>query len=100
MMMGQKRDMSVEQQALFLHSGTMHLFAISGMNITAIALSVQILLSLLHLPRLIAAGASLVALWLYVDITGASASAVRAFIMCALLGARLHCGDRPILWPP
>jgi len=85
MMLGQKRDMSVEQQALFLHSGTMHLFAISGMNITAIALSVQILLSLLHLPRLIAAGAGLVALWLYVDITGASASAVRAFIMCALL---------------
>jgi len=85
MMMGQKQDMSEEQRTLFLHSGTMHLFAISGLNITAIALSVQILLALLRVPRLAAAAAGLTTLWLYVDITGASSSAVRAFVMCALL---------------
>ena len=85
MMMGQKQLMSEEQQELFMHSGTMHLFAISGLNITAIALSVQILLSLLRTPRLAAAGVSLAALWLYVDITGASSSAVRAFLMSALI---------------
>lgn len=84
MMMGQKQLMSGEQQELFMHSGTMHLFAISGLNITAIALSVQILLSLLRTPRLAAAGVSLAALWLYVDITGTSPSAVRAFLMSAL----------------
>jgi competence protein ComEC len=84
MLLGQKQEMSEEQQELFMHSGTMHLFAISGLNITAIALSVQILLSLLRLPRLAAAAVSLAALWLYVDITGASPSAVRAFLMCAL----------------
>jgi competence protein ComEC len=85
MMMGQKQAMSEEQRTLFLHSGTMHLFAISGLNITAIALSMQILLSLLRVPRLAAAAAGLATLWLYVDITGTSSSAVRAFIMCALL---------------
>jgi competence protein ComEC len=85
MMLGQKQLMSEEQQELFMHSGTMHLFAISGLNITAVALSVQILLSLLRAPRLAAAGASLAALWLYVDITGTSSSAVRAFLMSALL---------------
>lgn len=84
MLLGQKQEMSEEQQELFMHSGTMHLFAISGLNITAIALSVQILLSLLRLPRLAAAAVSLSALWLYVDITGTSPSAVRAFLMCAL----------------
>ena len=84
MMLGQKQEMSAEQQALFLHSGTMHLFAISGLNITAIALSVQILLALLRVPRLAAAAAGLVTLWLYVDITGTSPSAVRAFVMSAL----------------
>ena len=85
MMMGQKQLMSEEQQELFMHSGTMHLFAISGLNVTAIALSVQVLLSLLRTPRLVAASVSLAALWLYVDITGASSSAVRAFLMCALM---------------
>jgi competence protein ComEC len=63
----------------------LQLFAISGLNITAISLSVQILLSLLRVPRLAAAAAGLATLWLYVEITGASSSAVRAFIMCALL---------------
>jgi competence protein ComEC len=87
MMMGQKQEMSEDQRVLFLHSGTMHLFAISGLNITAIALSVQILLALLRVPRLPAAAAGLVTLWLYVAITGASSSAVRAFVMCALLVA-------------
>jgi competence protein ComEC len=85
MMMGQKQLMTDEQQELFMHSGTMHLFAISGLNITAIALSLQVLLALLRLPRLAAAGISLAALWLYVDITGASSSAVRAFLMSALI---------------
>jgi competence protein ComEC len=84
MMLGQKQEMSEEQQELFMHSGTMHLFAISGLNVTAIALSVQILLSLLRVPRLAAAAAGLAALWLFVDITGTSPSAVRAFLMCAL----------------
>ena len=85
MMLGQKQEMSEDQQELFMHSGTMHLFAISGLNITAIALSMQILLTLLRLPRLAAAVVSLAALWLYVEITGSSPSAVRAFLMSAAL---------------
>jgi competence protein ComEC len=84
MMLGQKQEMSEEQQELFMHSGTMHLFAISGLNITVIALSAQILLALLRVPRLAGAAISLAALWLYVDITGASPSAVRAFVMSGL----------------
>lgn len=84
MMLGQKQEMSEDQQELFMHSGTMHLFAISGLNITAIALSMQILLTLLRLPRLAAAAVSLAALWLYVEVTGSSPSAVRAFLMCAV----------------
>lgn len=85
MMMGQKQLMSDDQQELFMHSGTMHLFAVSGLNITAIAVSLQVLLALLSTPRLAAASVSLAALWLYVDITGASSSAVRAFLMSALM---------------
>ncbi len=90
MMLGHKQEMSEEQQELFMHSGTMHLFAISGLNITAIALSVQILLTLLRVPRVAAAIVGLAALWVYVDITGASASAVRAFLMSALFIASLY----------
>lgn len=85
MLLGQKQELSGEQKNLFLHSGTMHLFAISGLHIGVIAISLHSLFLILRAPRLPAAAAVLVLLWLYVDITGASPSAVRAWLMCALL---------------
>ena len=51
MMLGETHELSVEQHALFMQSGTMHLFAISGLNIGVIAGALQALLLLLRLPR-------------------------------------------------
>jgi competence protein ComEC len=87
MMLGRKHDLSDEQNSLFMQSGTMHLFAISGLHIGVIALGLQALLSLSRMPRRWRFGLSLLVLWLYVDITGATPSAIRAFCMIALLQA-------------
>ncbi len=87
MMLGATHELSDEQHTLFMQSGTMHLFAISGLNIGVIAGALQALLLLLRLPtwaRLVL-GAAL--LWLFVDITGAAPSAVRAFVMAVFLQA-------------
>jgi competence protein ComEC len=89
MMLGQVQELSGDQKGLFMRSGTLHLFAISGQQISVIALCLQTLLHLLRVPRLPAALVGLTTLWLYVDITGASPSAVRAFLMCALVIAAL-----------
>lgn len=85
MLLGQKDELSEQQDALFMQSGTMHLFAISGLHIGVIALGLQAILSLLRTPRLAKLIASLILLWLYVQITGGTPSAVRAFCMVALL---------------
>lgn len=85
MMLGRKHDLSEEQDTLFMQSGTMHLFAISGLHIGVIAGGVQALLLLLRLPRVWRYWLSLLLLWLYVDITGGTPSAVRAFCMVALV---------------
>lgn len=85
MLLGETNDLSDEQRTLFMQSGTMHLFAISGLNIGVIAAALQALLALLRLPRVPRALACIALLWLFVDITGASASAVRAFVMAAFL---------------
>lgn len=87
MMLGTTHELSESQHALFLQSGTMHLFAISGLNIGVIAGALQTLLLLLRLPSWarFVVGAAL--LWLFVDITGASPSAVRAFAMAVFLQA-------------
>lgn len=85
MMLGRTGEMTGEQRELFMHSGALHLFAISGLHIGAIAVSLQSLLLLLRVPRAAAAVLGLTALGLYVDVTGASPSAVRAYVMCSLV---------------
>ncbi len=87
MMLGTTHELSDEQRTLFMQSGTMHLFAISGLNIGVIAAALQALLMLFRLPRWAQFAVGTGLLWLFVDITGASPSAVRAFAMAAFLQA-------------
>lgn len=86
-MLGETHELSDEQHALFMQSGTMHLFAISRLNIGVIATALTALLALLRLPRWVRFVIGAALLWLFVDITGASPSAVRAFIMAVFLQA-------------
>ncbi|MSU23296.1 MAG: ComEC/Rec2 family competence protein [Opitutus sp.] len=87
MMLGETHELSDEQHALFMQSGTMHLFAISGLNIGVMAGALQALLLLGRLPAWARFGVGVALLWLFVDITGASPSAVRAFVMAVFLQA-------------
>jgi competence protein ComEC len=87
MMLGKTHELSEEQHVLFMQSGTMHLFAISGLNIGVISGALQALLLLLRLPAWLRHGLSAALLWLFVDITGAAPSAVRAFVMAVFLHA-------------
>ncbi len=81
MMLGQTGEMSASQNLLFLQSGTLHLFAISGLHIVAIALAIHGILASLRIPHVLRFFLGSLALWLYVDITGAAPSAVRALLM-------------------
>jgi competence protein ComEC len=94
MMLGHTHELNEEQRTLFMQSGTMHLFAISGLNIGVIALALESILRLFRLPALLRYLAGGVLLWLFVDITGGSASAVRAFIM-AIFFASARAWRRP-----
>ena len=85
MLLGRKAELSDKQDELFMQSGTMHLFAISGLHIGVIALAIHALLLITRLPRLWRFVISFVALGLYVAITGNTPSAVRAFAMVTLL---------------
>jgi len=87
MMLGDTHELSEEQHALFMQSGTMHLFAISGLNIGVIAGALHALLLLLRLPLWVRYVVGVALLWLFVDITGGSPSAVRSFVMAAFLQA-------------
>ena len=87
MLLGQQQELSEEQHTIFMESGTMHLFSISGLHIATIAGVIYGALVLLRLPRWaqLVVGGTL--LWLYVDITGGMPSAVRSWIMIMFLYA-------------
>ena len=87
MMLGRKGDLQPGQKLLFIHSGAMHLFAINGVHIGMVAAALHAMLALLRCPRAPASLAVLAVLWLDVDTTGGSPSAVRAFVMVAILEA-------------
>jgi competence protein ComEC len=90
MLLGEKAVLSAEQQSAFMRSGVFHIFSISGLHVGVIALAIHSALQLLRVPRRAAVVAGLAVLWLYVEVTGGSAPAVRSFLMIAfLLGARV-----------
>lgn len=89
MLLGQKAELSREQKDRFSATGTMHLFAISGLHIGVIATVIWQMLLLCRLPSKITPFFGLPLLYFYVEITGAAPSAVRAFLMVAFFWASM-----------
>lgn len=77
---GAREDFSEEFRDAMAKSGTTHLVALSGYNISVIALVVMPLL-LLVFPHRAAFGATLAVIFAFVLMTGAEASVVRAGVM-------------------
>jgi competence protein ComEC len=84
-MLGRTALLPAEAKEAFATTGTLHLFAISGLHIAGMAAALLWLARRARLPELPAGIAILALLWLYVQVTGASPSSVRAWIMAAFL---------------
>lgn len=81
MLLGERTSLSEDQKRRYQASGAMHLFAISGLHIGVIASALALSLRVLQIPNRIAPFLGLPLLYLYVEITGGTPSAMRAFIM-------------------
>ncbi|MFM1768292.1 MAG: hypothetical protein RJA22_821 [Verrucomicrobiota bacterium] len=69
----------------FMRSGTMHVFAISGLHVALIAGILVLILRALRVPRAAAAWIIIPLLWFYTHATGAQASAIRATLMMTVV---------------
>jgi competence protein ComEC len=87
MLLGEKAVLSASQQNAFMRSGTFHIFSVSGLHVGVIAIALHSVFRLLPVPRRVAMVFSLMVLWLYVQVTGGSSPAMRAFLMIAFLMA-------------
>lgn len=87
MFLGRKSELSDAQKESYLRSGTMHLFAISGLHIAIIAYCLKDVLTVLRLRPGASTVLGLAALWVFVEATGGTPSARRAFLMVAFVWA-------------
>jgi competence protein ComEC len=85
MTLGWKTGMTAEVSLPFMRSGTMHIFAISGLHIALIAGILVALLRVLQVPRGACGLAVIPLIWLYTGVTGWQASAIRSTVMMTVI---------------
>lgn len=85
MTLGWKSGLDTDTSERFMKSGTMHIFAISGLHIALIAGILSSLLRALRLSRQWSASIVIPLLWLYTAATGWQPSAVRSTIMMTIV---------------
>lgn len=90
LLLGEQKLIPPEQEKDFMLTGTMHIFAVSGLHISFFAVLCFWIFSKIRLPYFAAASLTLVITWFYVQLTGAAPSAMRAWMMVVfLLAARI-----------
>ena len=85
MTLGWRTSLNGEVAKPFMYSGTMHIFAISGLHIAMIAAILVQLMRVARLPRFACGLLLIPALWFYVAATGWQSSAVRSSAMVTVV---------------
>lgn len=85
MVLGVREDSADEIEEQFQQTGTLHLFAVSGLNVAIVATLLWAIASAVRLPRKWAIGLIIPALFFYAAVTGLNASSIRAALMAAML---------------
>ena len=85
MLLGWQTALTAEVSEPFIRSGTMHIFAISGLHIALIAGIFVALLRAVNLPRAWCAWVVIPLIWFYTAATGWQASAIRSTVMMTVI---------------
>lgn len=85
MLLGWQTALNSEVAEPFMRSGTMHIFAISGLHIAMIAVIFIALLRAVTIPRFICGCIVLPVIWFYTAATGWQPSAVRSTVMSSVI---------------
>ena len=85
MTLGWKADITSETYETFMQSGTMHIFAISGLHIAMIAGILVTVLRVVRVPRFWSGIVVIPLIWFYTAATGWQPSAIRSSIMMTVI---------------
>lgn len=91
-LLGERASLPKATRQIFRLTGTVHVFAISGLHVMVVAEVLMVLIAVLSVPRRLQGALAIVPVWGYVAVVGAPPSAVRAALMASLsLLAPLFC---------
>jgi ComEC/Rec2-related protein len=85
MTLGWKTGLNNEVARPFMRSGTLHVFAISGLHIALISGILVALLRVMRVPRAACGVVVIPLIWFYTGVTGWQASAVRSTVMMSVI---------------
>lgn len=85
MTLGWKTGLTAQVSEPFMRSGTMHIFAISGLHIALIAGVLVSVLRVLQVPRGVCGLVVVPLIWCYTGVTGWQASAIRSTVMMTII---------------
>ena len=85
MALGWRSGLDREMTEVFARSGTLHVFAISGLHVALIAATLVTLLRVVRVDRRILACGAVPLLWFYSMATGGSSSALRSAVMTTVV---------------
>ena len=91
-LLGERGGLPRQTKRLFVASGTMHVFAVSGVHVMAVAKVLALMMQLLLVPKRLSGAAAVPLVWGYVCVIGAPPSAVRAATMATFY----FCA--PVFW--
>lgn len=96
-LLGERYRLPRRMRQVFVASGTIHVFAISGLHVMAVADVLVYLLALFSVSRRLAGVAAIPLLWGYVCLIGWAPSAIRAALMATFCFLAPLCWRRPDL---
>lgn len=86
-LLGERSNLPKATKQIFIESGTIHVFAISGLHVMIVARLFMFLVALVFIPYRFQGAVTLPLVWGYVLLIGAPPSAVRAATMASFLSA-------------
>lgn len=95
MILGDKSLLDKELKRVFSASGTMHIFAVSGLHVAIVAGAIFLILNLLNFPWRFTPLIAIPILFLYVGICHFPTSAMRAFMMISIAWISLVLMRKP-----
>ncbi len=97
-LLGLRQDLDVELNDVFMKTGTVHLLAISGLNVGLLVFLVMLILTVLRVPKKVNILLTICFLVFYAVLTNGTASVVRAAIMSIAILLGLLMGRQIFLW--